>query len=65
MHSESLSDHDLMTTYLDKRLAQCVSDDERGDMKGVMEFEAKHRTCHDHLLNVHQAYHHEEQGRVR
>lgn len=45
MHSESLSDHDLMNTYLDKRLAQCVSDDERGDMKGVMEFEAKHRTC--------------------
>jgi hypothetical protein len=43
MHSETLADHDLMNAYLDKRQAQCVSEDERGDMKGVIEFEQKHR----------------------
>lgn len=44
MHSENLSDHDLSSSYLTKRLAQCMSDDERGDLNSLVAFEDKHRT---------------------
>ena len=43
MHSEDLADHDLSSSYLSKRLEECMSEDERGDMNNLISFEEKHR----------------------
>lgn len=43
MHSEDISDHDLFSTLLDKRLAACSSNVEREGIGRIADFEGKHR----------------------
>lgn len=44
MHSEDISDHKLFADLLDKRIAECTSDEERKGIEMVKGFEDKHRT---------------------
>lgn len=49
MHSEDMSDHDLLSSLIDKRQDCAESDVERFGVDKLKEFELKHRTLSLHL----------------